>query len=171
MFSYCNNCPAMFIDSSGYARVHVEAICYDGRPGSSGKEESPIKEWEDEGVKYKSNGPGKGGRIVKSHLIRDSKEICAYILEIMQHPVYQDDIGGTLEGVYFEWIIHNGLYDIGVLIKSEQMMAKAADLDFGNTIYDDKHGPYNIGSAIMWGMYQIAFPSQAQQDLQTHLID
>lgn len=165
LFAYCCNNPIIYIDGNGYARTHFEALSYDDQTSTNS-----LKQWEAVGVEYKSNGPGKGGQIVNSYLIRGGEDITAYVLGIMQHPLYQDDIGGTLEGVYFEWIIHNALYDVGAFLQIESIKKKAADLDFGNTIYNDEHGPFNIASAIMWGLYYIAFPDQAQKDLQTYLL-
>ena len=97
----------------------------------------------------------------------ERKEI-VYILAIMRDPRYKDDISGTFEGVYYEWIVHNALYDFGALLNSESIKKKAADLDFGGTIYDDDHG---IGSGLMWGFYMMVLPEQAQQDLTTHLLN
>ena len=163
MFAYCCNNPVVFADSNGYRRTPFEPVCFDGSVGVS-----PIEEWEEQGVEYQSNGPGKGGKIVNSHLIRDDRDITLYILAIMRDPRYKDDISGTFEGVYYEWIVHNALYDFGVLVKSESIKNKAATLDFGGTIYDDDHG---IGSGLMWGFYMMVLPEQAQQDLTTHLLN
>ena len=141
-------------------RTTIEPLCFDGDVGVS-----PLEEWEAKGVVYQSNGPGKGGKIVNSYLIRNERDITLYILAIMRDPRYKDDIIGTVEGVCFEWLVHNAMYDFAGLTQDESRKLQAKDLDFGGTIYDDSHG---LESGIMWGLYMWLMPDQAAQDMEAY---
>ena len=161
MFAYCLNNPIKYIDSSGNRACLPEDFdC--GSP----KEDNIMDKWEKEGVVYISYGKNKGGQIKNSNKITDGKEMTEYATYLVTHSPYKDDISGSVEGVVFEWEVHNWAFLFFDAIGNAARTESARSVDFGNTIFDD----YHLGfTQIMWAGYFLGDPVQYHADLTIYL--
>ena len=114
--------------------------------------------WEDKGVTYKSNGAGNGGRIENSYLIKEYADIYEYSDYLLNKSEYQADFSGSVEGVVFEWDVHNKIYYYG----PSKWENNAKDVDLGRSIFSDSHEGLNI---VMWFSFFLTYPEQYYADL------
>ena len=157
----------------------LDAICCvahdgwgSGTPGVDDEvieqEENIMEKWEAHGVKYISaDGDYTGGKIVNSYKITDPNEMREYATYLLYESEYQNDFLGSVDGVLFEWDVHNMIYygDPFFSFLGFQWKDPAASVDLGATIYSDPHPGLNV---IMWYLYETAYPIQAQADMKAH---
>ena len=173
MFAYCQNNPAGYVDSFGLRPVSVLERFGDtsiptpppkrkkekaNSNESSTKSKTVMDKWQEKGVTYKSNGAGKGGKIENSYLIKEYEDIYEYSEYLVNESEYRDDFTGSVEGVVFEWDIHNIIYYYG----PPQWEDNARDVDFGRTIFSDSHKGLNM---VMWLGFYLNYPEQYYSDL------
>ena len=126
------------------------------------KTEEDEKKIGDGTVSYSSNGKGNGANIRNSHEIDTPWVMYKYI-----NLNRGDDITGTTTGVVFEWVCHNVAYDVGRLLKIEQITLKAEHVDVGATIYSDRRKGFleNMMSLGMKIFYTLFSPVTGAYDL------
>lgn len=162
MFAYCGNNPVCFSDPSGHILVGIlgeasgwlhtkDQMTYDEKL-------AVVTKYEELGVEYIPSPSGNGGQILNSHLIKDGREMTLYSLYLIQNT---DDFSGSVEGMVFEWWLHNVICDVFQNRPNSSYYISAKDVDLGRTIYDDRH----CVSKIMWAAYSILYPEQAKSDL------
>lgn len=71
---------------------------------------------------------------------------------------YQADFSGSVEGVVFEWDVHNKIYYYG----PSKWENNAKDVDLGRSIFSDSHEGLNI---VMWFSFFLTYPEQYYADL------
>ena len=178
MFAYCGNNPILFSDYGGTR--YCAAPTVGGESASDRKtscdwqkqqvlpekKQTPLDEWEEEGVVFIPSGSGNGGEIKNSHLITDIAEMNAYASYLMYESEYASYFSGSIEGFVFEWESHNIAYFYYKKNGKEEKAEAAAHLNVGRTIYDDSHG------AATWAMllaYNKIYPDQARRDWLIHI--
>ena len=168
MFAYCINNPVSCADSLGLRPVSILERFGDvsipappkkvKNKESSTQNKNVMDKWQEKGVTYKSNGTGKGGKIENSYLIKEYKDIYEYSEYLVNESEYRGDFTGSVEGVVFEWDIHNVIYYYG----PSQWEDNAKDVDFGRTIFSDSHKGLNM---VMWFGFYLTYPEQYYSDL------
>ena len=158
MYVYCNNNPVAFVDSEGLAPWPTTVIIFDGASRDY------LKEGEDIGVVFVPDESGKGGKIKNSYRITDIDEMTEYADYLVNSSTYKDCFEGSVEGVVFEWWLHNMVFSF--TDEGNSWHDKARDVDIGSTIYDDAgHGMFGF---IMITFYEIAWPEQSASDHEIH---
>lgn len=125
-------------------------------------EDTIYSKWERQGVEFIPHGDRPGGQIRNSYKITDPDEMYQYALYLK---TYTDCFAGSVEGIVFEWEIHNEIYYS--VDESSSWYTKAKHVDLGATIYHDKHdlfGITNLASIAMWSLYAEVYPEQAKND-------
>ena len=162
MFAYCLNTPVMTYDASGTRCVSTVSSVDDAtiinRCEPTELENNVMDKWLKKGVKYKSNGAGKGGRIENSYLITKHQDLYEYSDYLVNKSEYRHDFNGSVEGIVFEWDVHNIIYYFG----PAQWEDNARDVDFGRTIFSDSHRGMNM---VMWLGFYLTYPEQYYSDL------
>lgn len=187
MFAYCVDNPVILADSSRCAakvciddEVNMLDVPWKSAGGGGGFrvldiEDEPVEqpknimeEWAEKGVIYVSaDGDHTGGRIENSYLITDPQEMRKYATYLLNESEYKDDFVGSVEGVLFEWDVHNMIYygDPFFSFFGFDWKENARSVDLGGTIYSDPHPWLNV---VMWRLYENAFPLQAAEDRKAH---
>jgi len=162
MFAYCGNNPVNCIDPIGTYKIPMlQNVLHDCSKPIIYKE-NIMEKWAKEGVIYESNGSGKGGKIINSYKITDFAELYSYAYYLVMKSEYSDDFLGSVEGVVFEWEVHNFIYYFGPEVWNDN----ATDVEFGATIFDDPHEGLNF---IMWEAFRWLCPIQHFLDLLIYL--
>lgn len=78
---------------------------------------------------------------------------------------YGDIYEGTAVGFYFEWAVHDVAYAFFSLVGNEKKIEQSKSVDFGATIYDDKHDAFSL---LMFAAYQVLFPFHSLIDRYVH---
>ena len=158
MYAYCNNGPVIFVDSAGMAPWPITVVINDGASRDY------LKDAEDIGVTFKPSESGKGGRIENSYRITDKDEMTAYADYLVNSSSYKDYFDGSVEGVVFEWWLHNLIFSF--TDESNTWHERAKSVDIGSTLYDDTgHGMYSL---VMILLYEMSWPEQAARDKEIH---
>ncbi|MBQ2735790.1 MAG: RHS repeat-associated core domain-containing protein, partial [Clostridia bacterium] len=195
MYAYCGNNPVMYLDLSGTrycaagsvkaetaaerkvscehtknALVESSQTDYPtinpNQPNNTTEADmTPMEKWKKEGVEFKPNTNGEGGKLINSYKITDYFEMYEYASYLMNESEYAGNFEGSVVGFVYEWEVHNIAYDFYTFIGDYESVARAKDLDVGRTIFSDNHIP--LGS-IMQASYWLIQPSYAMSDFLIH---
>ena len=160
MFAYCNSNPVNFCDPTGLCKntfcIYLKADCGQDNCKTSSAY-LPIEErLKQRGVVYESHPSGNGGKIINSCNVADPKEMTEFAIYLKKNT---DDFSGSIEGMLYEWELHNLIY--WATQEGDAWHDKAQHVDLGRTIYDDNHGLFSV---IMWASFELLFPEQAEED-------
>lgn len=160
MFAYCLNNPVVLADPSGTCAntfsIYFKVDCGKNNCKTSSAYLPIEKRLEQKGVSYEPSSSGNGGRIINSYKVTDPTEQTEFAIYLKTHT---DNFSGSIEGILYEWAIHNLLFE--VTKEGDPWHDRAKDVDLGRTIYDDNHGVF---SKIMWIGFEILYPQQAIDD-------
>ena len=162
MFAYCNNNPVMYSDPTGKFFIDWDLMPNKEAGEHFGKRLIELTEKDKETIDngeliYTSNGKNGENEITNSHKIKTPWVMYAYVEENRG-----DEVAGSTMGVVWEWIVHNAGYQVGKVTNDASWINAGKDVNFGSTIYSDKHGGFGL---LMKISYQILFPFQSQYDL------
>ena len=134
----------------------------------STRKEADRRRAEQEKVKYQVTQDGSGVKITNSYTVSNPTTMHDYI-----EANRGEEIKGSTTGAVFEWQVHNTAYDLGKVFDNmgvtslgDVLIKKGADVDLGNTIYDDNHGVATKGMIVV---YVLLYPMSAGYDFGVRL--